>query len=243
MTAEHTSKESERNRNRILSGLKMNESELKTVEQIIEAEERKTDGEIAVAVIPESSDYAAFELLFAVVLGAAVFAALMLFHQKIEDALSAAFWLPSRALTTGVMGLVSFGSIALFFQLLNRPAIDRIIVPSAVRNTAVRRRAVRRFVEGGVYATERRTGILLFLSLAERRIEIVADTGIAEQIEQSEWDAIAAGIAEGARQGKTAEALTEAVTRCGTLLASRFPPKQHNPNELADRVVLLEAGS
>lgn len=236
-------KRAEKARNATLKALALTEEDLKSIQEAVVAAEHHTRGEIAIAVIPESSDYASFELLASVILGAAFFAVLMPFHRLLTQVLSNVIWTPDPALVTALFGCIGFGSIALFFRLVDNPLVDRLIVPPAVREQAVRRRAIRHFVESGAYATAERTGILLFISLAERRVRIVADTGIAEKIAQAEWDIVASSIAKGIKTQTSKDAIREAIAQCGNLLGEHFPPREENPNELADGLMILESGS
>lgn len=99
----------------------------------------------------------------------------------------------------------------------------------------VRQRAMAAFLEEEVFATRDRTGILLFLSLLERRVVILADAGISARVAQAEWDAIAAGIVAGMRQGRPGPALAAAIRRCGDVLAAhRFERRPDDRDELSD---------
>lgn len=223
--------------------LKLSESDLASIRQAVQDAERLTNGEIALAAAPESSDYSFFELFASVVLGAVCFALLLPLHGSVVSLVDRLFWHVPSWYVPAFYGAATFAVIALFFLFANIPAVDRIVVPRAARRKAVYERAIRHFVESGVYGTADRTGILVFISLLEREVRIVADSGINAKIEQAEWDRIASLVATGVKTGKTAEALIAAVTECGKLLAEYFPAKKENPNELADGLVLLEAGA
>jgi len=85
--------------------------------------------------------------------------------------------------------------------------------------------------------TKGRTGILLYLSLIERRAEIVADEAIHSQVEPEVWgEAMAALIGE-MKAGRPGEGMVQAVERIGAVLAKCVPPKSENPNELPDRLI------
>jgi len=85
--------------------------------------------------------------------------------------------------------------------------------------------------------------VLIFVSLAERMAELVADDGIAGQVEPHVWDKAMAALSAGLKRGDPAAGFTAAIGLCGDVLADRFPadPKD-NPNELPDAVVLLPRG-
>ena len=228
------------NGKKLIKKLRLSQADFDAIKKAVQDAEVKTNGEIAVATIPESSDYSFYELFYAVILGAFAFAAMLSLHQPIRNFLDHLFWHMSDWYIPAFYGIVSFAAIGVFFLLANIPAIDRLIIPGSARRKAVYSRALRHFTESGVYATKDRTGILIFISYMEREVRIVADAGISAKIAQTEWDVIARDIATGIKTGKVAEAITEAVTTCGELLTAHFPAKKENPNELADGLVVLE---
>jgi putative membrane protein len=117
------------------------------------------------------------------------------------------------------------------------PALRIRLVHADVVEHRVRHRAFAAFVEQEVFRTEARTGILLFLSLLERRVIVLADTGITSRVPQREWDAIVAGVVAGMRQGQPGPALAEAIRRCGDLLATHgFQRRPDDRDELPDEL-------
>ena len=222
--------------------LGLTEAKLDAIKETVREAEANTTGEIALALTPESSDYSFRELLASTVLGVATFAALLPFHDAVASLLDRAFWHLPAWYVTAFYGMASFAVTALFFLIANLPAIDRIVVPRKERTRAVYGRAVRHFSESGVYATRDRSGILIFISLMEREVRILADSGISARIAQKEWNAIANDLAAGIKAGKAAKAIEDAVRHCGKLLSDNFPAKRDNPNELPDGLVILEAG-
>lgn len=100
-----------------------------------------------------------------------------------------------------------------------------------------REAAVMEFKRLGVMNTKRRNGILLFIALEERVIELVADEGIAAVVPQAVWQAVVDIISLGFRAGFYPEAVVMAVMRIGDLLAGNFPIEPGDVNELSDDVV------
>src|SRR3546814_1730236 len=85
-----------------------------------------------------------------------------------------------------------------------------------------------------------RTAVLIYVSLAEHQVEIVADRAIHSRVEPEEWGRIAAGLVDALKDGRPGDGLVAAVEQSGELLARHFPPDVRNPNELPDR--LIETG-
>jgi uncharacterized membrane protein len=90
-----------------------------------------------------------------------------------------------------------------------------------------------------VWDTEHNSGVLIYVQLVDRRIEIVADRGIAAKVEQAEWDAVCREMEKAFRAGRFAEGALHAVGRTTALLAKHFPARAANPNELPDKPVVL----
>ena len=100
--------------------------------------------------------------------------------------------------------------------------------------TAARRS---RFVEEEVFDTRDRTGILLFVSLFEHRIEVVGDSGINDKVEPAEWVEVVDLVRAGIRRQSLADGLVQAVERCGDLLHRRgVEVRPDDTDELADDV-------
>jgi len=108
-----------------------------------------------------------------------------------------------------------------------------------LRGHSSRHRAREVFSSLRVWDTEHNSGVLIYVQLVDRRIEIVADRGISAQVPQLEWDAICRRM-EHAYRNRDFEAGSLAGIRDVTaLLAAHFPPRGANPNELPDRPVVL----
>lgn len=105
--------------------------------------------------------------------------------------------------------------------------------------TRIRERAEELFALLRVWDTERNSGVLIYVQLVDRRIEIVADRGIAAKVAQAEWNAVCGEMEKAFREGKFAEGALRAIERASALLAEHFPARDGNPNELPDRPVLL----
>ncbi len=122
------------------------------------------------------------------------------------------------------------------------PPLARALVPAAVLAARAARSAAAAFLEEGVSGTRDRSGVLLFLTLFERRVEVVADTGIAARVPAEAWAGIARRLAEGLRRRQGAgAALVAAVEACGWLLAQHGVPRRPDDvDELSDEPRLRE---
>ena len=107
------------------------------------------------------------------------------------------------------------------------------------RDASPRARAIELFAQQRVWDTEENTGILIYVQLVDRKVEILADRGIAARVPQAEWDAICRGMEASFRHGEWRQGALQAVTRAGELLATHFPAGDNNPNELPDQPLVL----
>jgi putative membrane protein len=119
------------------------------------------------------------------------------------------------------------------------PALRHHLVPPSIAGEAARRAAQSLFLAHGLHLTESRTGLLIYVALFDRRVEIVTDAGIDSKVDQSTWDELAREIAGAARREDLTAGLIEAVRRTGTLLAQHCPRAADDRNELPDRVVVI----
>ena len=103
----------------------------------------------------------------------------------------------------------------------------------------IRARAVDLFAQLGVWDTAGNTGILIYVLLADRRMEIVADRGIHAQVGEAAWQALCRRMGDDFRRGNYEAGALAALADVTRLLERHVPPPAGNPNELPDRPVLL----
>jgi putative membrane protein len=112
------------------------------------------------------------------------------------------------------------------------------LVPRRVRHARAHRAALEQFVVRRIAHTKNRSGVLIFVSLAERYARIIADDGIAQKVANSEWQAAVDALVGHMRDGRLAEGFTAAIERCGSVLALHAPP-DGSANELPDRLYVM----
>jgi len=107
------------------------------------------------------------------------------------------------------------------------------------RGMVPRARAVELFSTLRVWDTGENSGILIYVQLVDRKVEILADRGIAARVPQAEWDAICRDMEVSFHRGEWRPGALQAVTRAGELLASHFPAGSGTLNELPDQPLVL----
>jgi putative membrane protein len=121
------------------------------------------------------------------------------------------------------------------------PSIIRMaLVPKSIANANARRRASEQFIAQNLHTTTGRTGVLLFVSVAEQRVEIIADSGIDARVPKGTWQGIVDDFTRQIGEGRAADGFVAAIERIGVLLSEHFPPGSIDPNELPDHLIVLE---
>ncbi len=227
-------------KNKLLKMLNVNLTQLEEIKSAVAEAEKNTSGEIALTAAAQSDTYVFVELFVSLCAAFVSFFILVLFSNSIWRILEHTVWFPTPSQLTAVIGTGAALVVFILYLIMNIPAIDRLIIPSKLKTRRVYERALRRFVESGVYKTAEHAGILIFISVLERKVFVIADEGINGKVRQSEWNKICALITSGLKSKRTAEALISAVKECGRILHEHFPNKGPNLNELPDGLVLLE---
>jgi putative membrane protein len=106
-----------------------------------------------------------------------------------------------------------------------------------MRHRAAHDNAVRQFLARNIHLTAARTGVLIFVSLAEHYAEVIADSGIDSRVEQRVWDDVVRDLTAAARDDRLADGFVTAIEAVGRVLAEHFPLSPGDANELDDRLV------
>jgi putative membrane protein len=139
----------------------------------------------------------------------------------------------------GAYALIQAVVFLTVYLLTRLPAVTRWVTPRAVRRARVRDAAVQQFLAHGLHVTEARTGVLIFAALSDHQVEVVADKGIHARVDQSVWGDAAEALSQGLKRDDPAAGFEAAIGVCGEVLAKHFPPGANNPNEVADRLVVI----
>jgi putative membrane protein len=200
------------------------EHDRQRIRAAIEAAERRTRGEFVTVIAREADDYLYIPMLWAALAALSVPAVVPWVGQP---------WLAAHSYTVQIVSFVVF---ALLFRL---PAIKHRLIPRAVQHRRAHGLALEQFLEQGLHTTTERTGVLLFVSVAEHYVEIIADQGINERVAPGTWDALVAKFVSQVRQRRIADGFVETIQACGDLLETHFPDDGTVGSELPDHLVEL----
>jgi putative membrane protein len=192
------------------------------ISNAIRAAEQHTSGQIVCVVAHASSEYAHVPILWASAL--ALLAPWPLIHFT--------EWSVQRIF---LLQIVTFIVAALAFSWM---PLRLALVPRLVRRARAHRAALEQFVVRGVSRTKNRTGVLIFVSLAERYARIIADEGIAQKVHSMEWQAAIDALTGHMSAGRIVQGFTAAIELCGAVLATHSP-SDGSPNELPDRLYVI----
>ncbi len=151
-------------------------------------------------------------------------------------------WVVNRAFSRNVLAAIE-AAIAASEKTHDgelRFAVEASLHPQPLwHGQSTRQRAEELFGALRVWDTEHNSGVLIYVQLVDRRIEIVADRGIAARVAQPEWDAICRRMEAAFRERRFEAGALAAIAEITALLARHFPPQGDNPNELSDKPVIL----
>jgi putative membrane protein len=189
----------------------------------IRAAEAGTSGEIVCVLAQSSSDATALPVVLAAAIALATPWALI----------ATTAWTVQSILS---LQLLVFLVLTIVLCL---PRIRVALIPRKMRRAMAFRVATEQFVTRGIARKKDRSGVLIFVSLAERYVRIIADDGIAARVDQREWQAAVAALVEHMRADRIADGFIAAINLSGTLLARHFPHDGKHADELPDRIYFI----
>jgi putative membrane protein len=221
----------------------MPESDHARVSAAVQAAEMGTSGEIVTIVADHSDRYLDVALWWAIaaaILALSAVAAFPGFYGWLMSLLSNGWFsepTPAELLELALaIVVVTFVAVRLILQWI---PLRLALTPGIVKSRRVRRRAIRYFKVGAERRTAGRTGILIYLSLIEKRAEIVADASIHAIVPQERWGEAMADMLARVREGRIADGMIAAIGDVGAILGEHFPRRDDDKNELPDRLIEL----
>ncbi len=212
------------------------DAERDSIRQAVAEAETRTAGEIVPYVVLRSGTYTAAVWRLASIV-ALLTGLLMLVAENLYTGWTWSWLYTPAALATA---MTVGGLVGALLTLLE--PIRRLVAGAAEMEENVHRRAAVAFVEEEVFDTRDRTGILLFVSLFEHRIEVVGDTGINAKVDHDEWVEVVDLVRDGVRSKTLAAGMVEAIERCGDLLHRRgVTVRPDDTDELPDDVRVRDA--
>ena len=193
------------------------------VEDAVTRAEQHTDAEIVTVLAPRADDYSYIPLLWA---------------SLIALVLPAVVHFLNIGLATYTLLMLQWASFVFLSLIFRIPAITTRLIPPRVRHWRASNLARRQFLEQKLHHTAGRTGVLIFVSEAERYVEILVDEGISRHLDDSDWGNIVSDFVRRVALGHTAEGFITCIDACAEVLAQHIPKTQAR-NQLPNRLVML----
>ncbi len=205
-----------------------NENDLRQIETAVTQAEARTSGEIVPMIVRESS----FSGHVPVITTLICFSFFMIVLPGVSSRLPGPSW--SWDFAAAILSLL------LGFVGARIPVVRRLITPRHDQAQSVFHRAQLEFHETGIPMTTGHTGVLIFVSLQERRAVVLADRAISDRLKPEAWVEIVNHLLENFRGGKLREGFTVAIEKVGEILAREFPAQASHTNELPNSLVVKD---
>ncbi len=199
------------------------DSDQTRIAEAITSVERKTSAEIVAVVAADSGSYLHVPFLWAALAALIVPWPLIYFT-----------WWPVQWIYVVQLAVFAALVLALFPR-----SIRLRLVPRSVRHDRAHRRAVEQFLVQNLTTTKGRTGVLIFVSIAERYAEIIPDIGIAKKVDAGAWQGIVDKLTGDIGEGRPTEGFVTAIESVGAHLVKHFPPGSHDPKQLPNHLIVL----
>jgi putative membrane protein len=223
--------------------LRLSEQDHDKVSAAIAAAEGNSAGEIVAVATEQSDSYHDVALhwaLLVLIATLAIFAAFPDLLRWYFD-LFLGGWRPEpsmRELLTLLL-VLSVAKFTIVLLILRYMPLRLALTPGATTSRRVRRRAIQVFKAAAQRRTEGRTGILIYLSMAERRAEIIGDEAITAITTPETWGEAMAALIVDVKDGRQGDGIVAAIGEVGTVLSQHFPRSATDANEIPDKLIEL----
>jgi putative membrane protein len=224
----------------------LNKADQDRIAAAVTQAENNTSGEIFCVLARDVSRYREVPLAWATIAALLVPPLLVMaglhrlaladiFTSWTDESLRAVEGLILRALTT--YSLLQAGLFICVALIVSVPSVRRVMTPGVLRHHRVRQAARRHFVAAGAKLSHAEPHILIFASLADRQVELVAHEAIHKAVGDEPWNAAVAAVTEGMKAGRPADGFVKAIEICGVALAAHFPPDGAPKNRLPNTIL------
>ncbi len=200
----------------------LTENEKQNISNAIQRVEEKTSGELVTVIARASDEYLYIPLLWAALLALVVPAIVILLQLQLE------------ATMIYSIQVICFMVAMVLFRI---PPIAMRLIPKSVKYRRAHRLAQEQFYLQGLHLTKERTGVLIFVSVAEQYVEIIADKGINDVVPPGTWDRIVESFVTDVKSNNICVGFISAVEVCGKVLEECFPADSSNINELTNHLI------
>lgn len=210
---------------------KFSEEDLERIKAAVRDAESKISGEIVPVIVERSGVYTIAHWKSGVIFGVLAFIAMIILDRYVIDDASHTLYYDPLFIFMVVIAGGAIGSVVP--NLVS--GFKRWLVSRQYMDECCRQNAENAFLEEEIFNTRHRTGIMIFISLFEHEVVVMADRGISKVVEQNEWDKIVAELVSKIRLGNFVEGMEAGIRRCGEILLEKgFHKTSDDINELRD---------
>ncbi|MGK0367677.1 MAG: putative membrane protein [Thermoproteota archaeon] len=202
--------------------MKMTKLDKEKIAKAVVAAESKTSGEIVPVILSKSDAYPAAHFRMALIIGM-LFSFVCYYGYDFEDPIML-LWIQIPGMITG-------------YFLAHIGVVKRMLTTKSELEEEVHQKALEIFYHNKVSITRDRTGIMIYISLLEKKVQVLADCGINEKVAKEYWNDLVAKLGSEIGQGNLVDGLTKAIAECGRSLESNFPIKSDDTNEIKDELI------
>jgi len=202
--------------------MKITDHDKEVIASVIKHAESKTSGEIVPVILDQSDFYPAAHFRLALVFG--IISALICYYTYYFEDPIILIW-------------VQLPGMILGYLLAYIPFLKRLFTTQREMSEEVHQRALEIFYNNKVSITKDRTGIMIFISLLERKVEVLADCGINEKVEPEYWNNLVSALLKKTKEGKIVEGLNCSITECAKSLEIFFPIQDDDENEISNELI------
>jgi putative membrane protein len=207
----------------------LTKAEQDKISALIQQTEQQTSGEIVPMVVSASHQYPTAMICGATVLALPLALLLM-------PIVSGLFWLDSKNVWVFISLFVALYGI--FYELVYRFSwLKRLFLSKSQVAAEVQEAAIASFFSEKLYKTKDANGILIFISVLERKVWVLADAGINACIDTGQWQGVIDLVTQGIKEKRQCEAICQAIVQIGDLLKTHFPHRKDDIDELHNLII------
>lgn len=203
----------------------------------IKKAESGTTGELVTVIVRSSDAYRYIPLLWASLIALSLPALIYLLWLWTGQLGEHANWGHPHPYDMAYLFIVQIAVFVVLVPLFLWQPLKMRLIPKSVKHLRASRFAYEQFFAQGLHLTKQRNGILIYVSVAERFVEILADMGINDQVEEGYWHEIIKHFVRQVREERIADGFIAAIESCGTVLAQHFPRTADDIDELPNHLV------
>ena len=192
------------------------------IKDTIAGMEKKTSSELVAVVTQKSGDYLYITLLITSLISLLVPFSLLFFAPEME--------------TKSIYEMQLF-SFMILLVLLKMPSVLYVLLPKTVLVKAAKLKAYETFRILGLQKTSNYQAVMIFVSLYEKYVEIIADSAVSAKIDNALWQNTIDTFLENVKNNQFEEGYVQAINEIGTILAEHFPIEKNDKNELPDKLI------